>query len=188
MKKKEITPLFIAVPLLLALLAACSHKGSEQPLPTQSGVDLKRYAGTWYEQARLPNSFQDHCVGQARADYELIGDDRLEVVNRCENKEGNVDAAVGVGRVARSSEPDPAILEIRFAPAWTSWLPAVWGDYWIISTDYEYSLVGTPDRKYLWVLSRDTEASSARVNELLQTAEKLGFDTGAVIRPEKSKQ
>jgi lipocalin len=41
------------------------------PLPTQDWVDLERYAGRWYEIARLPNRFQERCAGDVAATYTL---------------------------------------------------------------------------------------------------------------------
>jgi len=166
-----------------ALLAGCATTQSD--LPTQSGVDLEKYAGTWYEQARLPNRFQADCVGEVRADYTLKPDNRIEVVNQCKTRDGSVQLANGEGRLNSSfSPPDPARLEIRFAPKWTSWLPMVWGDYWIIrlADEYEHSLVGTPDRKFLWVLSRQQRADDASVQALLDYAATLGFATDEVTR------
>ncbi len=60
----------------------------------------------------------------------------------------------------------------------------VWGDYWImrLQGDYQYSLVGTPDRNYLWVLSRDQEADESAVTDLLDYAGTLGFPVTQVIR------
>src|SRR5690606_26992684 len=95
------------------------------------------------------------------------------------------EVAQGEGRLSPASDPpDPARLEVRFAPAWTSWLPMVWGDYWIIQVlgDYEYSLVGTPDRKFLWVLSRGRTADADTVSRLLGRAMTLGFPVEEIIR------
>ncbi len=59
----------------------------------------------------------------------------------------------------------------------------VWGDYWILKLqgDYQYSLVGTPDRKYLWVLSREKKADITTINQLLDYAASYGFDTEKVV-------
>lgn len=59
----------------------------------------------------------------------------------------------------------------------------VWGDYWImrIEGDYQYSLVGTPDRKYLWVLSREENGDPQTVKRLLAHAGSLGFPIQQVI-------
>mgnify|MGYP001237856876 FL=1 len=167
----------------MTALAACA---SNRPgLPTQDGVDLNRYAGTWYEQARLPNRFQDDCVGDVQADYTIGPDGALGVTNQCRTAEGKTKVARAAGRLARRVDPpDPAKLEVRFAPAWTSWLPLVWGDYWIIRIDegYRHALVGTADRKYLWVLSREKRADPATIEQLLDHARSLGFDTRQVVR------
>lgn len=172
-------------------LVACATKPSTDQydeLPVQDGVDLSRYVGTWYEQARLPNSFQKSCEGNVQAHYTLLPENRIWVVNRCTTPSGEAKSTEGVARLASKPEPpNPARLEVRFAPEWTSWIPAVWGDYWIIRLDdsYQYSLVGTPDRKYLWVLTRQKSADRARVDELLEYARTLGFAVDQVIRTEQ---
>ena len=50
------------------------------------------------------------------------------------------------------------------------------GDYWILKIDYDYKvvLVGTPSRKYLWILSRSAEIQPEVYAEY---AKKLGFNT-----------
>lgn len=176
-----------ALPLVLAL-AACAS--SQADLATQDDVDLNKYMGTWYEQARLPNSFQRECAGDVQADYVMEANKSITVTNRCQSMEGGVKEAVGEGRLSTSASPiDPAILEVRFAPKWLSWFPMVWGDYWIMKLegDYQYSLVGTPDRQYLWVLSRDKQADKNTVNELLDYAASQGFAVEKVVQtnPEK---
>lgn len=179
MKKKTLALVAVA-----AVLAACASTSSRD-LPTQTGVDLKQYAGRWYEQARLPQRFQRDCTTDVTADYTLLPDGGIRVINQCRTKDGGEKMAEGLGRLARGVEPpDPARLEVRFAPAWTAWLPAVWGDYWIIRLegDYEYSLVGTPDRESLWVLSRDEKADQAVVDRLLEYARSLGFPVEQMIR------
>ena len=168
---------------LVALLAGCAT-GSPN-LPTQAGVDLQKYAGTWYEQARLPNRFQSDCVGEVRADYKVLADNSIRVTNQCRAKSGQTKVAEGEGRMAQGVTPgDPSKLEVRFAPEWMSWLPLVWGDYWILRLegDYQYSLVGTPDREYLWVLSRSPQADPRVADALLDYAGTLGFPVGQVTK------
>jgi apolipoprotein D and lipocalin family protein len=167
----------------VAILAGCAAQHPD--LPTQANVNLKKYAGTWYEQARLPNNFQKDCVGDVRADYGLRPDGTFAVTNRCRQADGSIETASGEARLAGSGDRrNPAKLEVRFAPKWTSWLPMVWGDYWIIRIrgDYQYSLVGTPNRKYLWVLSRKKKADEAAVDALLDYARNLGFSVSKVKR------
>ncbi|MBF6617128.1 MAG: lipocalin family protein [Candidimonas sp.] len=172
----------LALPLF-AIVAGCATSGPD--LPTQANVDLAKYVGTWHEQARLPNRFQEDCAGDVRAYYSLRPDNTISVTNQCRTEDGKTKTAEGEGRLSKAADPlDPAKLEVRFAPKWTSWLPMVWGDYWILKLagDYEYSLVGTPDRKYLWVLSREQQADQAVVDQLLAHARTLDFPVDQVVR------
>lgn len=156
-----------------------------QTLPVVADVDLARYSGTWYEQARLPNRFQRQCGGQVSAQYHLRPDGSLDVLNRCVGKDGHVDAVQGVARpVAVAGVRQPGRLAVRFASAWLSWLPPVWGEYWIIQLDehYQHALVGTPDRRYLWILSRRPRLQASKVKELLEYAGALGFAVRRVIK------
>lgn len=164
-------------------LAGCAS--SDPVLPTQANVDVNKYTGTWYEQARLPNSFQRDCASDVQADYTLQPVNTIIVLNQCKQKDGSVKTAQAEGRLAvQSTTPDFSKLQVRFAPRWMSWLPMVWGDYWImkIHGDYKYSLVGTPNRRFLWVLSREKQADQRVVNELLAYAANHGFAVQDVTR------
>jgi len=172
--------------LALLVLAAASWPAAlpaaDEPLELVENVDLERYQGLWYEIARLPNRFQDECAKNVRAEYTLLENGRVRVVNRCQRRGGRVDKAEGV---ARRPDPErPAALEVRFAPRWLSWLPFLWGDYQImsLSDDYRSVLIGAPSRKYLWILARDPSLPEARIRQLLAEAGRQGFDTEAVTR------
>ena len=152
------------------------------PLPTQDWVDLARYAGRWYEIARLPNRFQEQCAGDVAATYTLRLDGRVTVVNECRGQDGQRKRAEGVAR--RADEKGPASrLKVRFAPAWLAFLPLVWGDYWIVGLDrdYRYAIVGDPARKYLWILSRSPKMDAASYESLKAAAGGLGFDTARLV-------
>lgn len=140
-------------------------------------LDLSRYAGRWYEIARFPNWFQRRCVAGTTADYEILPDSTLRVVNGCRTAAGVTIRAEGRARVADQHGP-ASRLEVRFAPALLSFLPMVWADYWVLdlTDDYRAALVGTQDRRYLWVLARDPTLDEATYQRLLTTATTQGFD------------
>lgn len=155
------------------------------PLQVVAPVDLKRYAGLWYEQARLPNRFEKRCDAPVTAEYTPLADGTIEVRNRCVREDGRVDEAVGQARVVPvAGLPGAGRLRVRFAPAWLGWLPLVWGDYWILKLDrdYQVALVGTPDRANLWVLSRVPQLDEASLAAELDYARNLGFDVDQVLR------
>lgn len=155
------------------------------PLQVVAPVDLKRYAGLWHEQARLPNRFEKKCTGPVTAHYTPLDDGTVEVRNRCTLADGGVDEVVGSARVVPvAGQPGAGRLEVRFAPAWLAWLPIVWGDYWILKLDrdYQVALVGAPNRDYLWVLSRAPKLDEATLQAQLEYARSLGFDVDKVVR------
>lgn len=160
-------------------LLATVQAGPVQPV---SAVDLDRYIGRWHEIARYPNRFQKDCRGDVTATYELTEDGRLRILNRCVDAAGRIVEAEGVARVVKGS--NNARLKVRFAPGWIGWLPFVCGDYWVIglSRDYTWAVVGTPDRKYLWVLAREPELSYEDWAAATTTAQENGFDISALVR------
>jgi len=74
-------------------------------------------------------------------------------------------------------------LKVRFAPAFLSFLPMVWGDYQVIAlgAEYDHVMVGTPDRKYLWILARTPRVDEALYRSLVEQARSQGFDVTALI-------
>lgn len=147
-----------------------------------SSVDLKRYSGKWYEIAKIPNKFQKRCVGNTTANYSLKPDGNIEVINRCLKKDGQYDEAIGKAKI--KDKTSNAKLEVRFAPAALSFIPQVWGDYWIIDLDskYQYAVVGNPDRKYLWILSRTPEMDDAVYQKILRKVEKMGYNPNKLAK------
>ena len=73
---------------------------------------------------------------------------------------------------------DSPKLEVRFAPEWLSFLPIVWGDYWVIDLDpqYQVAVVSDPSRNYLWILSRTPQIAPQVYEEVLQRLQQQEFD------------
>jgi apolipoprotein D and lipocalin family protein len=144
-------------------------------------VDLDRYAGQWFEIARYPNFFQRKCVGHVTATYVRRPDGKIDVINRCRVDDGTTTEATGLAKIADARTRSR--LKVRFAPAMLSFLPFVWGDYWVIglADDYSWALVGTPDRKYLWILARAATMRDEAYGRALAAATANGFDTSRLV-------
>jgi len=170
---------------LLLRLCACSAGVNAQttaPLTNIAALDVRRYMGTWYEIAKYPNTFQKKCVSGTRADYSLQANGRLSVVNRCLQEVGQLREAIGEARqIGPATSPQ---LQVRFAPAWLSFIPMVWGNYWVIDLDpgYQVAAVSDPTRQYLWILARSREISPQTYADLSARLEKKGFDLKKVVR------
>lgn len=165
--------------LAVALLAAAAASHAADPVRAVPTLDIDRYAGQWHEIAHLPVSFQKKCVADITASYALHDDGRISVRNRCRTGEGEYLQAEGT---ARPVPGEPGQLQVRFAPEWLAWLPWVWADYWVIALDpdYQWSVVGGPDRKYLWILSRSPRMDAGQLEQLKARAEAMGYDLSAL--------
>lgn len=159
--------------LFFFTLNSLAQKSNE--VETVENINLQRYQGKWYEIAKIPNSFQKKCESNTTANYELINDERISVVNRCFNKEEEVVKAEGVARVVDSVSN--AKLKVSFFNIFGWYL--FWGDYWIIGIgdDYEYSIVGHPKRKYGWILSREKTLPDDKLNEAFSKLRISGYDS-----------
>ena len=159
-----------------------SAQSPHPPVRPVTSVDLDRYLGRWYEIARVPNRFQKTCTGNVVVYYTKRDDGRIDVRNTCRTAEGGIEAR-GVARRADKDGPS-SVLEVRFAPAILSFIPAVWGDYWILdlAPDYGTAVVGSPDREYLWFLSRTPHVDQATYARMIQAARSQHFDIDRIER------
>jgi len=170
--------------LLLAALSwgAVSARAEPAALQPIARLDVPRYLGAWYEIAKFPNWFQRKCAQQTQAQYRLHSAGQIEVLNSCRRADGTVIQAQGLARQIGAA--DSPRLQVRFAPAWLSFLPVVWGDYWVIDLDDSYQLaaVSEPRRAYLWILSRTPQPDPQRYQALLERLQARGFDLSALER------
>jgi apolipoprotein D and lipocalin family protein len=167
-------------------LASCAGVDSRGPLPTASSVDLTRYAGVWYEIARLPMWFQRHCV-DSKAIYTTRPDGTIGVHNECVTDTDGLGQADGLATVVdpKTNARLTVVFDNFFARLFGSSRD---GNYWIIDLDPDYrtSLVGTPDRRYLWILSRSPRMDESTYQRLVERARQLGFPVSDLIRAQRS--
>jgi apolipoprotein D and lipocalin family protein len=165
--------------ILLLCLGLFAVPAMSAPLASVPKLDISRYAGQWYEIAHLPMRYQKDCIGDITAHYTLNADGTVAVRNTCRTAEGT-DVAEGV---AKPVAGHPARLEVSFAPGWLSWVPFVWADYWVIAIDpdYQWAIVGEPDRDYLWILSRTPSMERSRFEALKAQATAMGYDLSPLI-------
>ncbi len=156
----------------LAGVAALDRKGE---LEVVGAVDLSRYVGRWYEIARLPNRFEKKCGDSVTATYTLRSDGKVDVVNRCRKANGEYTTAAGKAKIV--DKKTNAKLKVTFF--WP-----FYGDYWILDLgpNYEYAVVGAPNRDYLWILSRTPQLNEQLYQRLLTEMATRGFATDRMIR------
>jgi len=175
----------LAAAVLCAALSACAGPAAFDPAkapPTFARVDPARYQGTWYEIARLPMWFQRSCL-RSQATYGLLETGGLSVLNECETAAGGRESVTGTARAVDGGKN--ARLEVRFDSWFAPLIPSQpQGNYWVLYLDeaYQTVIVGTPDRRNLWIMARTPSIDEARYAELVGIARGLGFDTEKLIR------
>lgn len=154
-----------------------AKKRHNQPLKTVPEVDLNRYSGKWYEIATIPHHFEKGCACST-AEYKFNPDEGfMEVINTC-LKEGREKTATARAYPEEGSRNSRLKLEFQWPFK---------AKYYImeLDKDYQYALVGHPNRDYLWILSRYQDMDEDTFIDLLQLARKEGFDISRLKRTEQ---
>ncbi len=159
---------------MLAPLLAVTSFASAQPSTPVGGFELDRLTGGWYEVARLPNRRERSCVSDNMVLYAL-GDKRntIQIVTSCEIKGGNSDAWNDKGKTSPTA---PGHLKLSRLLLFSS-------KYWVlaIGDDYQWALVGSPNHKSLWLLTRAAKPDPQTIASIQAKAGALGFDTSKLI-------
>ncbi len=164
----------IVLIFVFAAGAAAKAAAETKPLEVVSRVDIERYLGTWYEIATIPQRFQKGCVGVS-AHYSLREDGAIDVFNVC--RKGTLDGKEKSirGKAWIVDRTTNAKLKVRFFWPFT-------GAYWVIELDedYQWAVVGHPDRTYYWILSRTPQMDAALYDELIRRAAAKGYDVSRI--------
>jgi apolipoprotein D and lipocalin family protein len=141
---------------------------AQAPVASVPAVDLARYSGKWFEIASFPMFFQRNCVADATAEYAAAADGALSVRNRCRTDTG-FDEATGKATVVEGF--GNSRLKVSFFWPFKA-------DYWVLGLDpeYQWAVVGNPNRKYLWLLSRTPQLAPKLMEAALAAASAQGFE------------
>ena len=139
-------------------------------------LDLGKMMGSWYQIERLPDKREKECVGGALVLY-AVGEKagRFQMVTSCQTKGNNVDAHNASGKVAD---------KLGDGKLKVSYLWPCSDKYWVLAVgpEYAWALVGNPNRKELWVLSRTETMTPEVLDEVEGKASAEGFDRGKMVK------
>lgn len=179
--KRSLPAILLSLLCSMCLMNCQSQKTANMiDKTTVSNVDLEKYQGTWYEIARLPNSFEKGLVG-VTATYTLLENGKIRVLNQ-----GYVNSLDGKRKKikGRAKVPDPAQpgrLKVTF-------FLFFWSDYYILELDqpdYQWAMIGSSSPRYFWILSREPVLDEAVFSELIRRAENRGYDLSELIMVEQ---
>ncbi len=146
-------------------------------------LDLKKYVGLWYEIARFDHPFERGLVG-VTTEYIIKHGGNIEVIGR-----GYQDSLRGekkeiVGHVHIPDTTRPRVLRVTFFLIFNT-------DYHILEVEKDYSaaLIGSSECDHLWIVSRTPTLPPQKLKDLMQRAQRRGYDTTTLIFvPHEQKQ
>jgi apolipoprotein D and lipocalin family protein len=172
---KYILRITMAGIMSIALFLPISHPASAQAVTAVPKLDLTQYIGTWYEMARYPIKREKECTGDEMMLYAL-GDkpNSFQLVTSCSIKDDNSDSWNAKGKQNKAGDG-----QLNAGSIWPFTTK-----YWVLATGpaYEWALVGSPDRKSLWVLSRTGTIKPETLAEIEAKAASQGFDTSKLVK------
>jgi apolipoprotein D and lipocalin family protein len=165
---------------LLALLFASLHVAPAQSVTAVPKLDADRFMTTWYEIERYPIKFQRHCVSDQMMLYALGDKPRtFLIVTSCMIGDGNSNSWNAKGKLDPSGGGKMKVSRIWPFKA----------QYWLLAAgpDYEWALLGSPDRKLLWVLARSKTLAPGVLTGIEAKAAAQGFDTAKLVKTPQRK-
>jgi len=144
------------------------YRDRDVPIASKATFVTEDYLGRWYEIARFPVPFEAGCVG-VTADYGLLPDGDISVLNTCRNLDGSVKSTIA----GRAEIVGPGRLAVSF-----NTIPFGAAPYWVLWTDEDYvtAVVGTPNGRAGWILNRTPEMRADRLEAARQVLAFNGYD------------
>jgi len=139
-------------------------------------LDLERYMGLWYEIARFDHSFERGLISNT-AQYTIRNDGKINVLNSGvpSDNPDKLKTAKAVGYRA-AEKPDGHLKVSFFRPFAANYLVIDLDD------DYQWAVVTSTSKKYLWILSREKTIDDDLYNQLTEKLQKQGFHVEDLIR------
>ena len=138
-------------------------------------LNLEQFQGTWYEIAHNPWFVEKHCFSMI-AHYKLLSKGTINITNVCRKNgfDGEISKITGTGLIVE--EETQAKWKIQFIWPFTL-------NYWVIDleTNYQYAVIGEPDKENIWILSREPYLDQKVLSQIIRNTENKGYDLSKLI-------
>jgi apolipoprotein D and lipocalin family protein len=155
-----------------AVLWATTAWGQVTAVPR---LDFGKFAGAWYQIEKFPTKKEKACAGNAVVMFTKSEKPyRFDVVRSCTTKDDTADTVNMVGRMENKSGDG----RLKVGLFWP-----VLRRYWVLATgpDYQWAVIGDPQHKTLWVLSRKTTLGADDLATAKAKAQAEGFDVSKLV-------
>lgn len=168
----------IATLAATAVLAACASSGPPPLRGINQTVDIPRFMGPWYVISFIPIDvpflpmFSEKGAHDGVESYQLAADGTIETTYTFRRDAFNGPEVRFTPRARVANPPLNSEWKMKFA--W--YLPA--SDYLILylDPDYRITIIGVPDRSYVWIMARDPVIPAAEMEQLVARLKADGYD------------
>lgn len=159
---------------------ACTTTKELPPLDKVSSVDLKRFMGDWYVIANIP-TFVEKGAHNAIEHYDL-NDDGSIAITFTYHKDA-FDGPLKTYTMTGTPVDGTNNAEWKVSPFWPLKFP-----YYTVELDpdYQWVVVATPNRGYLWIMARQPQMDEALFQSIKDRMVARGFKASEIqIVPQK---
>jgi apolipoprotein D and lipocalin family protein len=153
------------------MLSACK----ESDMQTVEQVDIERFMGDWYVIATIPNPIEKYAMNGIES-YKLLNGDRVKIDYRfTDSRDGKV----------KHMQPKGWIYDQESKAEWrVQFLWPVKFPYLIIdlAEDYSYTVIGVPNKKFIWIMARESEMKDETYGGILQRLKAIGYETDNIMK------
>ena len=172
---------FCVLILVVFILTLTSCSTIPQNAVAVKPFNKEKYLGKWYEIARLDFKFEKD-LNNTTAEYSLREDGKIKVVNKGYNtKKEKWSQAIGKAKFVGNE--NIAMLKVSFFGPFYSGYNVI-----AIDDNYKYALVAGKNKKYLWILSRETTIPENIKQNYLKIAQDIGYNTNDLLWVEHTNQ
>ncbi len=178
--RKILRKIFIALPLLL-LSCMFATKDNAPYIPS---IDIDKLSGTWFEIARKPNPYQENC-NVCWIQYTVVLNKysipTLNITKSFVSVNNELKQISGNGKIYDSGYNRRFLVSFSYLQD----LKNLFSQYnyviYYIDEQYSKAIIGSPNHKYLWILSKDPLIPNEELQFLLNIANDYQFNTYDII-------
>lgn len=157
------------------LAVGCSKaKQSSSSLPTAAYIDISRIGGEWHIPARIPTILDRNAVAMR---VKIVPDSHGFMKMDWSFKANPETETDTTWKLTSSLENPSSSTSWVVSPFWPLQFRYQVIEY---SGDYSWLVVGSADRRYVWILSREKDMPSELLSGLLGRLESSDFDIAAI--------
>lgn len=161
----------ILIIIILLLLSAC--KGYD--MKTVEKVVIEKFMGDWYVIGIIPNFIEKHAINGIES-YELLENNRVKIDYRfTDTKSGKVKHMQPKGWIYNKDTNS----EWRVQFLWPLKFPYLIID---LAEDYSYTVIGVPNKKFVWIMARESQMSDETYAMILKRLRTVGYDTEKIVK------